>query len=167
MFSGVHQVFRGSNRGRTSRLTWVLLLSTLGWLWGWVPSLSPDFSKMTVATMASAQTAKIGQRRLNNYINALVDIEKVRDRIFPNVVTFYSQGQQPIPKNVCRRGTLPGFVQESCSSYFIDSASIVRKHHLTIAEFNWIRTRARADETLGAWIHQQFCLRLPQEPICR
>ena len=167
MSFGVHHMFKVSSMDRMSRLTWVVLLSTLGWLLGWVPSFTPDFSKLTVSTVAYAQSAKIGKRKLNNYINALVDIEKVRDRVFPSVVSFYSKGQQAVPKNVCQRGELPSYVQSSCDSYFVDSASIVQRHNLTIAEFNQIRTQARTDAQLGTWVHQQFCLRLPKEEICR
>ena len=163
----VHEVLKISRMGQTSRLAWVIWLSTLALLSGWVPCLTPNFSDLTMSTVAHAQNAKIGKRQLTNYINALVDIEKFRDRMFTNVANFYSQDRKPVPKNVCRLHGLPSFVQNSCDSYFTNSASIVRRHNLSIQEFNQIRKLARTDVQLGSWVHQQFCLRLPEEEICR
>ncbi len=163
----VHAVFRSSRTDPTSCLTGVLLLSILGLLLGWVPSLDPNLSRITTSSIAHAQSAKFDERQLKNYINALVDIEKFRDRMFNDVSKFYSQDRKSVPKNVCRLNRLPSYVQNSCDKYFVDSASIVERHNLSIREFNQIRTQARTDTQLKTWVHQQFCLRLPQEDICR
>ena len=167
MSFGVQQLLKGSTMRQTSCLTWVLLLSTLGWLLGWVPAWSADISRLTWSTVASAQPVKVDTRKLNNYIDALVEIEQVRDRIFPNVVDFYRQDQKPVPQNPCRQNSLPILVQTSCKTYFEDAASIVKQHRLTIEEFNQMRERAREDATFGALVHQKFCDRLPETKICR
>jgi hypothetical protein len=133
----------------------LLLVSSSGWLTGIVPGWSGETAHLSWSTAVWAQTAN----QIRNYAGAVLDIEPLRRKAYRDVRHML---KGTVPSDVCRLGQLPGTVNSVCSSFFDESADIIRRNNLSINEFNDITQRSKTDPKLMNQIQQEL-IRQQQE----
>jgi hypothetical protein len=136
---------------RSFNVQWwgILLLMSGGLLTGIVPGWSGDTAHLSWSTIVLAQTAN----QIRNYAGAVLDIEPLRRKAYRDVRHMM---KGTVPSDVCRLGQLPGTVNSVCSSFFDESADIIRKNNLSINEFNDITQRSKTDPKLMNQIQQEL-----------
>ncbi|WP_299490349.1 DUF4168 domain-containing protein [Acaryochloris sp. IP29b_bin.137] len=139
-----------------TRLGWVLLLTACSWWSGWVPSLSGGGTMLTWASTAMAQNRSNYKKLLGNYAEAILQMEPLR-------LQSYQQVQQimggTLPKNVCKQSDLVVPVNNICDRFFNESAEIIRRHGLTLTDFNAITEEVRRNKTLKNQLDEELIRR--------
>lgn len=136
---------------RATRVAGVIVLATVGWLSGQVPGLSPDFSRLTVTSTASAQN----KLQIIRYAQAVLQIEPLRIQTQERIQAMMGRR---VPGDLCRqRGILlPSNVRKACEHYHNRSAEIIRNNRLSLWEFNHITWESQSKPWLKNQIQQEL-----------
>ncbi|MEO0374570.1 MAG: DUF4168 domain-containing protein [Cyanobacteria bacterium P01_A01_bin.17] len=121
------------------RLIWIFLLSTSAGLLGLPPSLTQNFSRIEIASVAYAQDLLL---KIDNYAKSILQMEPLRIQALNQVQA--ELGSQT-PKDVCRQNELPNAVKAICTNFFNQSAEIIRLNGLSNREFNQITEKVQMD----------------------
>ncbi|MGB7415262.1 MAG: DUF4168 domain-containing protein [Thermosynechococcaceae cyanobacterium] len=132
------------------RLLFVLLLSTVGSLSGFVPGLSRDLSQLEITSVAQAQSLL---PKVSNYADAVLQMEKIRINALNKVRSYMGK---ETPKNVCRQDDLPNSVQSTCTEFYNQSADIIQRNGLSNWEFNQITEKVRSNALYRQRLDQEL-----------
>jgi hypothetical protein len=132
----------------------IILMACCGCLTGVVPEWSRQSAQLNGSSAVLAQTTN----QIRSYAGAVLDIEPLRKRAYRDVRQMMKGS---VPSDVCRIGQLPGNVNSICSSFFDESANIIRRNNLSINEFNDITQKSKTDSKLMNQIQQEL-IRLQQ-----
>ncbi|PZD75387.1 hypothetical protein C1752_00564 [Acaryochloris thomasi RCC1774] len=139
MANRVHFPPQPSQLRLSHRLTWIFLLSTSASLLGLTPSLTQNFSRIEIASVAYAQDLLL---KIDNYAKSVLQMEPLRIQALNQVQA--ELGSQT-PKDVCRQNELPNAVKTICTNFFNQSAEIIRLNGLSNREFNQITEKVQMD----------------------
>ncbi len=111
---------------------------------------------LTWASTAMAQNRSNYKKLLGNYAEAILQMEPLR-------LQSYQQVQQimggTLPKNVCKQSDLVVPVNNICDRFFNESAEIIRRHGLTLTDFNAITEEVRRNKTLKNQLDEELIRR--------
>ncbi len=140
----------------STRLGWVLLLTSCSWFSGWVPGLTQDFTGITLSTTALAQKQPELEKKLGKYADAILQMEPLR-------LQSYQQVQQimggALPKDVCKQSELLAPVGNICDRFFNESAEIIRSNGLSLTDFNSITEEVRTNNALKKQLNEELLRR--------
>jgi len=132
-----------------SRLSLIGTISAIGFLSGWVPGLSRNFSTLVFNTATYAQSAE----QVTQYAKAVLQIEPVRQEALAEAKQIMGGS---VPANVCRQSSVPNAVESVCQTFLSRSAEIIKSSGLTISGFNQITLRLQKDSGLRGRMRQEL-----------
>ncbi len=128
----------------------ILLFACCAWLTGTVPAWSGSRgSQITWSSAAVAQPVS----KIRSYAGAVLEIEPLRRKAYKDVRRMMNGN---LPNDVCRQEQLPSNVKSVCSSFFDESANIIRRNNLSIGEFNELTQKSQSDSGLMNLIQQEL-----------
>lgn len=128
----------------------IFLIACCAWLTGIVPAGSGHgVAQITWSSAAVAQPVS----KIRNYAGAVLEIEPLRRKAYKDVRRMMNGN---LPNDVCRHEQLPINVKSVCSSFFDESANIIRRNNLSIGEFNELTQKSQSDSGLMNLIQQEL-----------
>lgn len=140
----------------STRLGWVLLLTSCSWFSGWVPGLNKDLTGITLSTTVLAQEQPALEKKLGKYADAILQMEPLRLQSYQEVRQIMGGA---LPKDVCKQSGLLGPVNNICDHFFNESAEIIRSNGLSLTDFNAITEEVRTNEALKNQLHEELLRR--------
>ncbi|WP_404785050.1 DUF4168 domain-containing protein [Altericista sp. CCNU0014] len=147
----IHSALSRSIASASAARGWgILLLACCAWLTGIVPTWSGQgVAQITWSSAVAAQSAS----KIRSYAEAVLEIEPLRRKAYKDVRRMMNGN---LPNDVCRQDRLPSNVKSVCSSFFDESANIIRRNNLSIGEFNELTQRSQSDSGLMNLIQQEL-----------
>lgn len=138
------------------RLVLIGTCSALGLLSGLAPALLPQAARFEFNAVASAQAPT---PQISNYAKAAFEIEQIRQREYADAKRIMGGN---VPGDVCRQQDIPRPVQDICNRFMTNSAAIIKKNGLSVAEFNDLTRRKDTEPLLQQQIQNEL-LRLQKK----